>query len=620
MITFENKGNTYGVTAKGQVVKNIKFGAEGSEIDSWVPIKDSNELESAIAEPYIDLSSHPKIPYEIFNEVRMFFTAVYSRFKSEAFVYLSYCPEEKKYTIVVPPNQTASAAHVTFEGYMPRYCKDCQIGSEFVDQTTCDACGSENMGDTHIYGTMHSHGNMGAFHSSVDDENELDMTGFHITLGKVENLLGCEVAHSYVVAQKGTGTTDAKGKGTRYKENLDITDLIEFPFLSGASNIRRWMSTVIAAAAIEYLADDHDVLLVDGHVKDLSGDLAKYERISKSLTSLGGTKIEDIQIATLSTIVSKASNVHTLLKDGLKPSKKSAAATGAVITVGGTAAGAAKAATTTQATTGSQEKTKGSGSTDQTQTTKTSTSNGLYPTRNTLGQVREEGLKDWIKKPLAARNAFTESLIKLVAKEISVSISGGGVLRLNRVLAGNDTILAFDQTRLQHCARTTGEKALLGRAVIYDLLTSASDVLWHIQINLSDHESLGKDLEANLEIFESEVKEFLGTIPQKHKYCLQGALYSHSKKSAAETLNEIFYERSGFNELDAGLNGKGGYEEAITSLGICLWGIQSWMVIMDNQGLWPNYDMHHLMTMFRTCVVDMTADLIKYAKEGQVAV
>ena len=90
-----------------------------------------------------------------------FFRYCYNEHKAEGFLYLYFNPDTKKYD-VKPAEQEVSGAHIEY-GEMP----DPEPGFKPV-------------------GTMHSHGNMGAFHSSTDHNDQTEFDGIHITVGKID--------------------------------------------------------------------------------------------------------------------------------------------------------------------------------------------------------------------------------------------------------------------------------------------------------------------------------------------------------------------------------------------------------------------------------------------------
>ena len=101
-----------------------------------------------------------KIPRVKFAKIVSFFREVHSIFQSESIVLLYYNIDTMKYRIVVP-NQKVS-------GFSLSYVKQPTPDSEI------------------LLGTIHSHGSMGASHSGIDDKDEIDFDGLHITVGDVD--------------------------------------------------------------------------------------------------------------------------------------------------------------------------------------------------------------------------------------------------------------------------------------------------------------------------------------------------------------------------------------------------------------------------------------------------
>ncbi len=108
---------------------------------------------------YIDYAL-PKVPADLMARVVGFFRAVYRERKTEALVLLVW--RDGSFDHVVP-GQKVTLASVRFDlgdGDMP-------AGSRLV-------------------GTIHSHGAMGAFASSVDEDDEAELDGLHIVVGDLD--------------------------------------------------------------------------------------------------------------------------------------------------------------------------------------------------------------------------------------------------------------------------------------------------------------------------------------------------------------------------------------------------------------------------------------------------
>lgn len=97
-----------------------------------------------------------KLPIELFQKIENFFKQVYKAHKSEAVALLLY--ENGIWDTYIPEQVVSSGA--------AKY---------------------DNLPDgLRLAGSIHSHGNMTAFHSGTDDHDELNFDGIHITIGKIE--------------------------------------------------------------------------------------------------------------------------------------------------------------------------------------------------------------------------------------------------------------------------------------------------------------------------------------------------------------------------------------------------------------------------------------------------
>ncbi len=108
---------------------------------------------------YVDYAL-PKVPADLMARVVGFFRAVYRERKTEALVLLVW--RSGSFDLVVP-EQKVTLASVRFDladGDLP-------AGSRLV-------------------GTIHSHGAMGAFASSVDEDDEAELDGLHIVVGDLD--------------------------------------------------------------------------------------------------------------------------------------------------------------------------------------------------------------------------------------------------------------------------------------------------------------------------------------------------------------------------------------------------------------------------------------------------
>ncbi len=104
-----------------------------------------------------------KLPLELIRQVAAFFSWVYAQHRSEAAGYLFYCASSGQWCYEVPAQTVAHAA--------VSYDKAPKKGEGWV-----------------LAGTIHSHADFSAFHSGVDDRDEVFFDGVHITIGNVNTV------------------------------------------------------------------------------------------------------------------------------------------------------------------------------------------------------------------------------------------------------------------------------------------------------------------------------------------------------------------------------------------------------------------------------------------------
>ncbi|MDE2233237.1 MAG: Mov34/MPN/PAD-1 family protein [Patescibacteria group bacterium] len=100
-----------------------------------------------------------KVPITLINQIVAFFREVYKRHSSEAVGYLYYKDQQWQFIV---PDQTVSVA-------------SCNYGAAPV------------INSWRLAGTIHSHGNMAAFHSGTDCKDETNFDGLHITIGRLSD-------------------------------------------------------------------------------------------------------------------------------------------------------------------------------------------------------------------------------------------------------------------------------------------------------------------------------------------------------------------------------------------------------------------------------------------------
>ncbi len=143
----------YYIIGKEGVFLKKKLGV----MESLAPVSKISILESVTASAQMHINP---IPGKWIVKVMGFFKAVYAMHRSEAIVLLFYNEETGKHKIVPPTQKVAGAS--------------------------CDYDKGIILEGWTMIGTIHSHGNMSAFHSGTDDTDEEHFDGLHITLGDLD--------------------------------------------------------------------------------------------------------------------------------------------------------------------------------------------------------------------------------------------------------------------------------------------------------------------------------------------------------------------------------------------------------------------------------------------------
>lgn len=137
----------------------------------------------------LSLGFAEKIPQTILQQALAFFSAIYTRLSTEAIVLLFYAPSApvNQRWLIMAPEQTVTGGTCKYEDPGPA------------------------PSGWFLAGTIHSHGNMGAFHSGTDDHDEDQRDGIHITVGRINSLV--EFSVSVVI------------EGERFK--LELSDIVQ---------------------------------------------------------------------------------------------------------------------------------------------------------------------------------------------------------------------------------------------------------------------------------------------------------------------------------------------------------------------------------------------------------
>ena len=122
-------------------------------------------------EESLDLHLPKKVPYKIFLDCFGFFREIYKRRKSESGALLYWSEQKKEYILTIPEQKTKGRWRLEMDiGPIPE-------------------------GSDYRLGTIHSHGDLRASHSEIDDADEEHDDGLHITLGDMTGFpsISCSV-------------------------------------------------------------------------------------------------------------------------------------------------------------------------------------------------------------------------------------------------------------------------------------------------------------------------------------------------------------------------------------------------------------------------------------------
>lgn len=128
-------------------------------IDSMVKVNSIPNMKESKLSSYGQINI-PKIPGDIFGKICKFFLWAYKVHSGEAVVLIYYNQETNKFDIF-PTKQQVTGASANYNLH-----------------------GRSHEG-WNLIGSIHSHANFGAFHSSVDNDDELNFDGVHITVGNI---------------------------------------------------------------------------------------------------------------------------------------------------------------------------------------------------------------------------------------------------------------------------------------------------------------------------------------------------------------------------------------------------------------------------------------------------
>ena len=104
-----------------------------------------------------------KVPADIISQAHNFFARIFEKHHSEAEVLITMNDETKEFRLFVP------------------YQRVSHMGVKSIHEPSHISRG------WNVVGTLHSHCDFGAFHSSTDSGDASDMDGVHFTIGKVNS-------------------------------------------------------------------------------------------------------------------------------------------------------------------------------------------------------------------------------------------------------------------------------------------------------------------------------------------------------------------------------------------------------------------------------------------------
>ena len=140
----------------------------------------------------IDNPVKNKILGEDFLYIMKYFREVFKKHGTECSIILLYNQEEGKWTFIVPVQIDCTGSSVTYVSPTINE-KDAQVSKIKNDKhlwkkhlEVCEEYNNLFDNGFEIAGTIHSHCDFSAFHSGVDDNDEQNKDGLHITIGNVD--------------------------------------------------------------------------------------------------------------------------------------------------------------------------------------------------------------------------------------------------------------------------------------------------------------------------------------------------------------------------------------------------------------------------------------------------
>ncbi len=151
--------------------------------DLWDSVTEASEVRGLKPGKCSLRLKMPPIPRLLIREIVQFFAWIYKEHGTEVAVLLSYNLQKKLYAPVVPEQ-------VTTHGSIHYNLQNITLKDGYL-----------------LVGSLHSHCDFGAFHSGIDEHDEADFDGIHVTFGKFSDEKG---ANSF------EASIEAAIRGTRF--------------------------------------------------------------------------------------------------------------------------------------------------------------------------------------------------------------------------------------------------------------------------------------------------------------------------------------------------------------------------------------------------------------------
>lgn len=178
---------------------------------------------------YVLSNQYPKIEYNTMKEIIRFLYEGFKKYNCESMVYLLFNKNTNHWTYLIPIQYDLSRTSVS---YMDLCNSDKNKKLELIKN-------NKEAYDLHkssleyysklldegyvVAGTVHSHSNFSAFHSSVDDNDEMGFDGLHITVGNLNTQLSFSARYMLSGSEF---KVEMKDIVKNFKNNIDIHNIL----------------------------------------------------------------------------------------------------------------------------------------------------------------------------------------------------------------------------------------------------------------------------------------------------------------------------------------------------------------------------------------------------------